>query len=148
MNITRRTDYAIHLLADLSESTDRPVGLRNLAEKHDVTYAFARTVQQGLLKAGLIKTTRGITGGIQLAKPLEKISLLEVFEAAQNPLDHAFSNDKAPWNYSAAQRVSPDVWKSTKSVLSDHLAGIKMNHILEAEPKKRRRPKSKTSKAN
>jgi Rrf2 family protein len=94
MRITRRTDYAIHLLADLSENPDSCLGLRTLAERHDVTYAFARTVQQGLLKAGIIRACRGIKGGIMLAKPPDQITILEVFEAAQGSLDETFDCQK------------------------------------------------------
>ncbi|MDR3136482.1 MAG: Rrf2 family transcriptional regulator [Coriobacteriales bacterium] len=137
MRITHRTDYAIHLLADLSESPDKPLGLRKLAEKHNVTYAFARTVQQGLLKAGIVTSARGINGGIMLAKPLNKISLLDVFEAAQNPLEHAFTRDDAPWHDRKGHKVSKDVWRSTKSTLGDHLSAIKMNQVLKPEPAKR-----------
>ncbi|MDR2672357.1 MAG: Rrf2 family transcriptional regulator [Coriobacteriales bacterium] len=134
MKITRRTDYAIHLIAELSENPTKPLGLRTLADRHNVTYAFARTVQQGLLKSGIIETVRGINGGIKLAKPLDEISLLEVFEAAQDPLDTAFNNDDVPWCECADDCVSKDVWHSTKTLLGEHLAGISMHHILK--PKK------------
>ena len=130
MKITRRTDYAIHLIADLSENPDKPLGLRTLAESHGVTYAFARTVQQGLLKAGIVTTARGINGGIRLARPLSEISLLEVFEAAQDPLDKAFSTKGATWCKCEDGCVSKDMWGSTRDVLGNHLSGIQLNQII------------------
>lgn len=131
MKITRRTDYAIHLIADLSEKPGSALGLRALAEKHNVTYAFARTVQQGLLNAGIIKTSRGINGGIMLAKPLHEITLLEVFEAAQNPLDVTFDSSDSPWcGCEGDGCVTDNIWTSTKSVLQEHLGGIKMHEVL------------------
>jgi Rrf2 family protein len=131
MKITRRTDYAIHLISDLSAQPNCCLGLRTLAEDHGVTYAFARTVQQGLLKAGIIKASRGINGGIKLAKPLEEISLLEVFEAAQNPLDDAFDTSDSPWcSCEGKTCITDDLWKSTKENLSSHLASISMASLL------------------
>ena len=133
MKITRRTDYAIHLIADLSENSDKPLGLRTLAERHDVTYAFARTVQQGLLKAGIVTTARGINGGIKLAKPLKDITLLEVFEAAQDPLEKAFSTKDSSWCNCADDCISKDMWHSTRVVLGKHLSGIRLHEIIKSK---------------
>jgi len=131
MKMTRRTDYAIHLIADLSDNPDKPLGLRTLAERHGVTYAFARTVQQGLLKAGIVTTARGINGGIKLARPLQEITLLEVFEAAQDPLEKAFSTKDSSWCNCEDSCISEDVWFSTREVLGTHLASIRLSHIIE-----------------
>jgi len=130
MKITRRTDYAIHLIADLAKNSGKSMGLRTLAEQHDVTYAFARTVQKGLLKAGIIKTTRGINGGITLVKELEDISLLEVFEAAQEPLGFTFGADKNSWCSCEGDCITSDAWDSTKKVLKDHFSKITMIQII------------------
>ena len=133
MKITRRTDYAIHLIADLSDNNNQPLGLRTLAERHNVTYAFARTVQQGLLKAGIVATARGINGGIKLARPLQEITLLEVFEAAQDPLDKAFSTKGSSWCNCEDVCVSEDIWHSTRETLGRHLAGIQLSHIINTK---------------
>ena len=131
MKITRRTDYAIHLIADLSDNHNKPLGLRTLAERHNVTYAFARTVQQGLLKAGIVATARGINGGIKLARPLDEITLLEVFEAAQDPLDKAFSTKDSSWCNCSNSCISEDAWLSTREMLGRHLDGIRLNTIIK-----------------
>ncbi|MDR1357924.1 MAG: Rrf2 family transcriptional regulator [Coriobacteriales bacterium] len=130
MRITRRTDYAIHLIADLSDNPEKPLGLRSLAERHAVSYAFARTVQQGLLKAGIITSSRGIHGGIRLARPLQEITLLEVFEAAQDPLEVAFSPKDPSWCGCENSCVSEDIWLSTRSVLGKHLSSIQLHRII------------------
>ena len=134
MKITRRTDYAIHLIADLSEQPDCHLGLRTLAKNHGVTYAFARTVQQGLLKAGIIKAARGINGGIKLARPLDKISLLEVYEAAQNSLDETFDTSGVAWcDCENGACVSETFWVSTQKLMHDHFAKMTMKAILQSE---------------
>lgn len=132
MKITRRTDYAIHLIADLATDPQACFGLRALAEKHGVTYAFARTVQQGLLKAKLVKATRGINGGIMLAKPLDKITLLEVFEAAQNPLNFAFSNKGYSWcGCEKKTCITNKVWEASKQSLHDTLKATTMADLIK-----------------
>ncbi len=132
MKITRRTDYAIHLIADLAEQPDACLGLRLLADSHGVTYAFARTVQQGLLKSGIIQASRGINGGIKLAKPLDSITLLEVFEAAQNPLDEAFGIKDFPWcKCDGDVCMTEGLWESVKESMHNSLVKMTMKDLLE-----------------
>ena len=132
MKITRRTDYAIHLITDLSQQNGNCLGLRTLAANHGVTYAFARTVQQGLLKAGIIKAARGINGGIKLAKPLDKITLLEVFESAQNPLDVTFDTSESTWCHCGQDTcICEDLWKSAQTIMRDHLSTITVQTLLD-----------------
>jgi Rrf2 family protein len=132
MKITRRTDYAIHLIAGLSEEPDCCHGLRVLAAEHGVTYAFARTVQQGLLKAGLIKASRGINGGIRLAKPLDEITLLEVFEAAQDPLDVTFDVSDTPWCRCEKKAcMSEKLWNATKESVREHFSKTTIKDLLQ-----------------
>jgi len=130
MKITRRTDYAIHLIADLAKNSGKSMGLRALSEQHEVTYAFARTVQKGLLKAGIIKTTRGINGGIMLVRELDEITLLDVFEAAQEPLGFTFDADETPWCSCEGECISTYAWDSTKQVLEEHFRKITMAQIV------------------
>jgi len=130
MKITRRTDYAIHMIATLAASSEKTVGLRALADGHKVTYAFARTVQQGLLKAGIVATARGVTGGVRLAKNLEDITLLEVFEATQDPLSAAFSSDGLPWCNCPNGCITKQVWASAEDLMRKYYASVTMQDII------------------
>ena len=76
MEVSRRTDYAIRMLLELARSDGAPISVRSLAESQDVPYAFARGIQRELVAAGLVESRRGAHGGIVLARPAERISLL------------------------------------------------------------------------
>jgi Rrf2 family protein len=130
MKVTRRTDYAIHLIADLANAPGESLGLRALAERHGVTYAFARTVQQGLLKAGIIRSARGINGGITLAKDLKDITLLEVFEAAQDSVESIFDTEETPWCSCEGECKTDHIWDKATEVVRDHFRGITLHHVL------------------
>ena len=135
MKITRRTDYAIHLITELAKSSGKSLGLRTLAERHGATYAFARTVQKGLLEAKIIKTTRGINGGITLAKKLDEISLLDIFEAVQESLDATFGGDDPLDRSCEAACVTERLWSSTKKVLIEHFSKITMQQMIYPDEK-------------
>jgi Rrf2 family protein len=47
---------------------------------------FLLQVLRTLVNEGLLKSTRGVDGGYRLAKPLSQITLLEIVEAIDGPL--------------------------------------------------------------
>jgi len=82
MEITRRTDYAIRILLELARVGGGPLSVREIAERGEVPYMFARGIQRDLLGAGLVDSRRGAKGGV-LARPAEDITLLDVVDATQ-----------------------------------------------------------------
>ncbi len=85
--ISRQTDYACRILLHLAL---QPAGARvtaaEIAEQRLIPPALVRRIVTGLGVAGLIKTTRGSSGGIALGRPAAEIILLEVVQAMEGPL--------------------------------------------------------------
>jgi Rrf2 family protein len=62
------------------------VTAQDIAKKRLIPRAFVRRVITQLANAGLVSTTRGLNGGLELARPASEISLLQVVEAIEGPL--------------------------------------------------------------
>ena len=72
MDISRKTDYALRMLAMLAEGNKSLLSVRTAAEAVDVPYSFARSIQHGLVQAGIVESLRGVRGGMRLRlKPSE-----------------------------------------------------------------------------
>ncbi|MGJ5816284.1 RrF2 family transcriptional regulator [Paludibaculum fermentans] len=87
MQLTRAADYAVRVMLHLATV---PVGgrvtLTEFANFGDAPEAFLSKVLQALTRAGLTLSHRGVSGGYTLAKPAESITLLDVVEALEGPL--------------------------------------------------------------
>ena len=66
MDISRKTDYALRMLAMLAEDPERLLSVRTAAEEVNVPYSFARSIQHGLVQAGIVESLRGVHGGMRL----------------------------------------------------------------------------------
>ena len=66
MDITRRCDYALRILRVAYERLGSFVSVTEIAELEDIPYAFARSIQHDLVRAGLLRTGRGARGGLAL----------------------------------------------------------------------------------
>ena len=57
-----------------------------IAEKYELAPAYASKAMTQLAKVRVLQSNRGSMGGFRLARPANKITLLEIFEAVNGPL--------------------------------------------------------------
>ncbi|MBN9662002.1 MAG: Rrf2 family transcriptional regulator [Acidobacteria bacterium] len=87
MQLTRAADYAVRVMLHLaSVPSGGRVTLSEFANFGDAPEAFLSKVLQALTRAGLTLSHRGVSGGYTLARPAEAITLLDVVEALEGPL--------------------------------------------------------------
>jgi Rrf2 family protein len=87
MRISRASTYAVLAAIQLNEATaSPPVPCSQLAQLGDMPERFLLQVLRNLVNEGLLKSTRGVDGGYRLAKPLSQITLLEIVEAIDGPI--------------------------------------------------------------
>jgi Rrf2 family protein len=87
LRISRASTYALLAAIQLSDSpTSPPVPCSQLAQLGDMPERFLLQVLRNLVNEGLLKSTRGVDGGYRLAKPLSQITMLDIVEAIDGPV--------------------------------------------------------------
>lgn len=86
MDVSRKTDYALRMIAELVERPEAALSVRTAAQESGVPYSFARSIQRDLAAAGLVTNARGANGGMRLAVDPRETTLLQVVEAVQGPV--------------------------------------------------------------
>jgi Rrf2 family protein len=87
MQITRQADYATRAILYLARAgKDQRVATSQVAKEQHIPPSFLAKIISQLSVAGLLHTSRGAHGGISLARDPEQISLLEVIEAIDGPI--------------------------------------------------------------
>lgn len=87
MQITRASDYAVRVMIHLACLPQRTtVRQAELSKATAVSGHFLSKVLQQLVRSRLIRSQRGSGGGYGLAVPAESVSLLDVVEAIEGPL--------------------------------------------------------------
>ena len=90
MIFSNPSEYAIRALSELvlmSQDPDHPgrragyVMLNNLVEHSTLPREFLAKIFRQLVEAGLLESAKGPGGGFALARPPQKISLLDIMEA-------------------------------------------------------------------
>ena len=68
-------------MAELARSGDKPVPVKELAERREIPDQFLEQLFSTLRRAGLLTSHRGSKGGYTLARPPGSITVLEVVQA-------------------------------------------------------------------
>jgi Rrf2 family cysteine metabolism transcriptional repressor len=81
ISITSKSRYAVVAMAELARSGDRPVPIKELAERRKIPEQFLEQLFATLRRAGLLESQRGVKGGYTLARPAAEVTVLEVVQA-------------------------------------------------------------------
>ncbi|MGE5641378.1 MAG: RrF2 family transcriptional regulator [Byssovorax cruenta] len=87
MQITRQADYAVRAVLHLARmgNTER-AATSTVAKEQNIPPSFLAKIISQLSIAGLLHTSRGARGGVTLARDPQDITLLEVVEAIDGPI--------------------------------------------------------------
>lgn len=83
MRLTVFTDYALRVLMYLALASEQRVTIRDIASAYGISRNHLMKVVNNLTRAELIVASRGIYGGISLARPASEITVGEVVRGTE-----------------------------------------------------------------
>ncbi|MBS0232287.1 MAG: Rrf2 family transcriptional regulator [Proteobacteria bacterium] len=83
MQLTNFTDYSLRVLLYAASQGDRRITIEETASLYGISRAHLMKVVNQLTSTGFLKSLRGRSGGVILAKPPEKILLGDVIRATE-----------------------------------------------------------------
>jgi FeS assembly SUF system regulator len=86
LRISKLADYACLIMGTFAPSSEDPPSATEIAASLKLGLPTVRKILQLLSRAELLHASRGVTGGYQLAGPIEEISLLDIVEAVDGKL--------------------------------------------------------------
>ena len=87
LRLTNAGDYAIRSMIFIASLPEDAVVLRSeICETQNIPSSFMAKILRSLVRAQLLRSTRGVNGGFSLAKDASEITLLDILEAIEGPL--------------------------------------------------------------
>jgi Rrf2 family protein len=88
MKLSRTVAYAVRATIQLAQQpSDTPIPCSKLASEGKMPERFLLQILRNLVTHGILRSTRGVDGGYALTRPPEDISLLDVIEAIEGPMN-------------------------------------------------------------
>lgn len=121
---------ALHSMAVIAREKELPVSLTRITASTGVSSTHLAKVLQRLVKAGLLLSTRGPKGGFEAARPLEAISLLEIYEAIEGPMEVRsclFACGSCPFGFDRC--LFGNLLDETNRTFRDYLAATTLDRL-------------------
>src|SRR5437764_12024008 len=80
---SQTVEYALRAVVHLAHEAPAARTTEQIAAATRVPRAYLAKVLQGLVRAGLVHSQRGVGGGISLARPADELTILEVVNAVE-----------------------------------------------------------------
>lgn len=132
MRISSKTRYALRILLDIAyHGKNDPRTIRSIAASQEISEKFASPLVVTLRRAGLLKSLRGVNGGLLLAKPPEFISLLDVVNAMDGEiflLDCLKTSNACPRK---ERCMTARFWNDINETIRDKFRSITLKAILD-----------------
>ena len=87
MRLTRYTDYAMRVVLKLGAEPDRLHSIAEVADAYRISQNHLMKIANDLVNAGYLRSVRGRSGGIALAKPPAEINVGELIRHTEQEFD-------------------------------------------------------------
>lgn len=88
MKLSTKGRYGVKAMFELALNThNETVSIKEISDKINVSEYYLEQLFSSLRKAGLIKSIRGAQGGYMLAKSPETITVADIFNVLEGPIE-------------------------------------------------------------
>lgn len=112
-----------------TRSSTKPLPISEMASSLQLSDKYLEQLLMALRRAGLVRSIRGANGGFVLARSSSQISLKEIMEALQGPLE--FCECQVP---SCTECVRPEIWTALEACIGATLSSISLRHVVSQDP--------------
>ncbi|MGB5037460.1 MAG: Rrf2 family transcriptional regulator [Blastocatellia bacterium] len=132
--ISTKGDYGMRAAIDLARhyASCDPVQVKDIAERQDIPKDYLSLIMVDLRKGGIVESVRGPRGGYRLAKSPAEISMGEVLEVLEGPIQllDCASTATPPIEHKCSQHTGCSM-RNVWTYLTETIAGVLHQTTLE-----------------
>jgi Rrf2 family transcriptional regulator, cysteine metabolism repressor len=134
MRIPMKVDYAVRALIELADTYGSGTKQSaDIAERWNIPAPYLDQLLTALRKAGLVASIRGPQGGHALARNPANISVREIFEALEGPLQPIDCLEDNPrCSFSRACAIQ-DLWLEVQSSVAQLLGSVTIGDLAQKQ---------------
>jgi len=136
MRLSTRGRYGTRMLLDLALQPEKPVVLKDIAQREQISLPYLERLIAPLIAGGIIRSARGIRGGVSLARAPEKISLGEVVPLLEGSITPVECIDNPEVCARSKFCVTRDIWGELKQAMEGVLQSTTLKDLVERQKRK------------
>jgi len=138
MKLSTRGRYGVRTLLDLAlHQGEGLVLLKDIARRQEFSLSYLEHLIAPLIAAGLVKSTRGVGGGVSLVKSPTEIKLGEAVQLLEGPFAPVDCVSHPESCHRAASCVTRDIWIEMKEAMSRVLDSTTIQDLVDRQKQRR-----------
>lgn len=137
MRITTKGRYALKAILYLAANGQgTPISIKEISAVQKISPEFLEQLFFKLKKSAIISSVRGPGGGFSLNKPLEEVTVKQVFDAVGEGLDLTpctSCSDDSPVCTESEECLSYDVWKAAADQIQGYFGTLTLRMIIDGK---------------
>ena len=130
MKLSTKGRYGVKAMVDLAiNQKDVPVSIKSISQRQNISEYYLEQLFAPLRRAEIIKSIRGAQGGYILNKAAETITVLEIMNILEGPIEisECLDNNDCDNIDCCATRT---VWRRIKDSIDDVMGSITLQDIV------------------
>jgi FeS assembly SUF system regulator len=135
VRISRLTDYAIQLMAELARAPQAALNARDLSGLSGTPEPTVRKLLKSLVRARLLVSTRGVRGGYRLGRAAQEITVAQIIAAIEGPI--AVTRCNEPGEETCERKASCPLqqnWRQVNQAIHGALSNLTLSNMAGTLP--------------
>jgi Rrf2 family transcriptional regulator, cysteine metabolism repressor len=138
VKLSTKGRYATRALMDLALHYGKtPVLLKDISARQKISLRYLEQIVSPLIAAKILISTRGPKGGVMLARPPEKIRLIDFIEVLEGPVSPVECVGNPGVCSRAPSCATRDVWSELARAMCSVLESTTLKDLVERQKKKK-----------
>lgn len=139
MKISTKGRYGTRALLDVAMyQNEGPVQLKVIAERQQLSVSYLEHIVAPLISAGILRSVRGVNGGVLLARPAREIKMSEVIQALEGSVAPAVCVDDPGVCPRSDHCATRDMWTEIKKAMDGVLESTTIQELVERQMTKQK----------
>jgi Rrf2 family iron-sulfur cluster assembly transcriptional regulator len=133
MRLTTKGRFAVTAMIDLAmRHGEGPVTLAGISDRQRISLSYLEQLFGKLRRHGLVESVRGPGGGYCLARELDGISVADIIQAVDEPIDTTKCGGMGNC-HDDQPCMTHDLWTNLNVKIFDYLQSVNLAHLVASQ---------------
>lgn len=127
MRMSTKGRFAVNAMIDLAlRERAGPVALASISQRQNISLSYLEQLFGRMRRLGLVESTRGPGGGYRLSRSSSEITVADIVQAVDEPLEEQEDELRS-------MGMSRALWLRLQATMLDHMAGITLQSLVDEQ---------------
>ena len=133
--VSAKGRYALRIFIDLAQNQgDGYVALSEVSKRQDVSLKYLETIVATLVRGGLLRSQRGMSGGYRLSRDAKEISIYDIFNLTEGSLSPvACINCGENFCNRSDNCYTKEMWTNVDNLINNYFKSVSVQDLLEKD---------------